>query len=636
MDTPRKHRPPLVLALKEIFEGTSEFTGQQFFRSLVKQLAQVLNVHGVWVTEYKEEEHRLNALAFWLDGKFVEKYEYNVKGTPCEPVLEKNDIFHVPNNVIELYPEDPDLEPLGAVSYMGLVLKDTEGKILGHLALLDQEPMEELPEVFVVFKLFATRAAAELRRLQYEKRLKGSESKINRLLNGTMDAIIELNENLEITQANEAASNIFQKKKENFIGKNITHFLEKKSHQKLLDLIPFLNKNVDKVHSQWIPGHLYCVDKTGNSFPAESTISCYQFAEKNFYALHIRDVRDKIQKEEAIKKLSIETLMLQEKVKDHQMDRILGKSPALLNTLHQVTLVAPTDSSVLILGETGTGKELLAQEVHQKSQRKNQPFITLNCAVLPPELIDSELFGHVKGAFTGALKSREGRFSLADKGTLFLDEIGELPLALQAKMLRVIQEGEFEPLGSSLTQKVDVRIIAATHKDLKNEVKEKRFREDLYYRLNVFPIHVPPLRERGQDILLLAQAFLDKYAARHGKAIKPLNEIDRQMLLQYSWPGNVRELQNIIERSVITTTGGSFKLGIDILHSPESIKISSEADRVLTSKELQHLEVKNLELALKKTNGKVFGENGAAKLLGIPATTFKSKLLKYGIDPKSI
>jgi transcriptional regulator with PAS, ATPase and Fis domain len=514
-----KPRPPsLVAALKSIFEGTSEHTGKQFFKSLVKHLAEVLSVYGVWVTEYKEEIQSLNALAFWIDGKFIEKYEYKIKGTPCEPAFGTNDIVHVPENVIDIYPGDPDLPPLKAVSYMGIALRDIDGKILGNLAMLDQKPMPQLPETFVIFKLFASRAAAELRRIQDENRLHESEAKIKRLLNGTMDAIVELNEDMEITQANAAALHTFRVTREAFVGRSLKQYLEKKAYQKLLDTIPFLERQKNQLNCLWIQGYLECMNSSNESFLADATMSYYRVEKRNYYALYIRDVQDRVEKEATIRKLTVETTMLQEKINDHQMSNILGESEPLRNTLTQVAQVATTDSTVLILGETGTGKELIAHEIHQKSLREDRPFITLNCAALPAELIESELFGHVKGAFTGALNARDGRFVLADKGTIFLDEIGEMPLSLQAKLLRVIQEGEFEPVGSSFTKNVNVRIIAATHKDLLNEVAARRFRGDLFYRLNVFPIHVPPLRERSNDILLLAEAFLSKYAQRHGRA----------------------------------------------------------------------------------------------------------------------
>jgi transcriptional regulator with GAF, ATPase, and Fis domain len=257
--------------------------------------------------------------------------------------------------------------------------------------------------------------------------------------------------------------------------------------------------------------------------------------------------------------------------------------------------------------------------------------VTLNCAALPSELVESELFGHVKGAFTGATNTREGRFLLADRGTIFLDEIGELPLALQSKLLRVLQEGEFEQVGSSKTHKVDVRVIAATNRDLEKEVEKGVFREDLFYRLNVFPILVPPLHEREEDIIILAEAFKEKYSKRSGLSINPLDDVDKQRLMAYHWPGNVRELQNIIERAIITRVNGKLNLTA-LISIPAKLSIdNSTANRILTEPEMLELEKTNIINALTATNWKISGENGAAQLLQIPSTTLSSRIGKLGI-----
>lgn len=310
---------------------------------------------------------------------------------------------------------------------------------------------------------------------------------------------------------------------------------------------------------------------------------------------------------------------------------LLGESPQMQRLRHEAEVVGRSGLPVLIQGETGTGKELVAREIFRQSLRSDKPFITLNCAALPAELIESELFGHVKGAFTGAVQAREGRFLLADKGTLFLDEIGELPLALQAKLLRVVQYGEFEQVGSSFTRRVNVRIIAATHRDLKKEVAAGKFREDLYYRLHVFPLYLPPLRERGNDILLLAEAFLAKYAARYGRPQPTLSEADKQQLLHYHWPGNVRELQNIMERAVITSREGSIQLTGITASEASSTHNPAMPEKILTAAQLEQLERENMERALRATKGKVFGADGAAALIGIPPTTLSSRMKKLGI-----
>jgi transcriptional regulator with GAF, ATPase, and Fis domain len=305
--------------------------------------------------------------------------------------------------------------------------------------------------------------------------------------------------------------------------------------------------------------------------------------------------------------------------------------------LRDISEVAGTDASVLILGETGTGKELIARAIHRNSRRGEKPLIKVNCAAIPGSLIESELFGHEQGAFTGATKKREGRFALADGGTIFLDEIGELPVELQVKLLRVLQEGEFEPVGSSRTQKVDARVIAATNRDLKQATQEGKFREDLYYRLNVFPIELPPLRERGDDIGLLAENFARRFANRMGRAIESLSEDCIRRLKSYGWPGNVRELQNVIERAVITSRDGRLNLDRAL---PESGKVAASETvspedtvrRVRTAKELEALERTNLIAALETTGWRVAGENGAAQLLGMKPTTLSSRMKALGIE----
>jgi len=306
-------------------------------------------------------------------------------------------------------------------------------------------------------------------------------------------------------------------------------------------------------------------------------------------------------------------------------DGIVGTSPRLLEVIELIRTVAPTDSTVLIEGETGTGKELVAGAIHAHSRRSNRPFIKLNCAAIPLGLLESELFGHEKGAFTGAVARKVGRFEAANFGTLFLDEIGDIPFELQAKLLRVLQEGEFERLGSTQTQKVNVRLVAATNADLLKLVSEKRFRGDLYYRLNVFPIPVPPLRSRPEDIPLLVKHFVAKYAARMQKRIDRIPKGVMNVLVSNSWPGNVRELQNVIERSVILTRGNTLCPPLAKL-SPVQFE-SSEPPTTLRDTE-RELICRTLE----QTNGIIDGPRGAAARLGVKRTTLYSRMQKLGIS----
>ncbi|NOR79919.1 MAG: PAS domain-containing protein [Methyloprofundus sp.] len=325
-------------------------------------------------------------------------------------------------------------------------------------------------------------------------------------------------------------------------------------------------------------------------------------------------------------RLQAENRYLQEQVNlNHKFEDILGQSQSLKTVLHQVEQVAPTDTTVLILGETGTGKELFARALHNLSQRKNRPLVKVNCAALPGNLIESELFGHEKGSFTGATSRRIGRFELADEGTIFLDEIAELPLELQAKLLRVLQEGEIERLGDSKTIKINIRVIAATHRNLKKMVTEGSFREDLYYRFSVFPLTLPPLRERQQDISLLAQWFISKYTQKMAKQIIHIPQQVMENLLNYNWPGNVRELENVIERAVILSHGQT--LQIPALHNVQNN--TQNEDSALLS--LAEMEKTHIIKVLEKTSWLISGEQGAATILKMHPNTLRSRMSKLGI-----
>ena len=333
-------------------------------------------------------------------------------------------------------------------------------------------------------------------------------------------------------------------------------------------------------------------------------------------------------------RLEEQNAYLQEEIHiEHNFREIVGQSDPILKIIKQIDVVAPTDASVLINGESGTGKELIARAIHQASRRSASPLIRVNCAAIPTELFESEFFGHIRGAFTGAVRDRVGRFELADGGTLFLDEIGEIPLELQSKLLRVLQEGQFERVGEERTRKVDVRIIAATNRDLRQEVTAKRFREDLYFRLNVFPIQSPALRDRAMDIPQLAAHFLKQTSQRLNMPGRRLRNSDIERLQHYSWPGNIRELQNVIERALITSHGAD--LNMDLPDEPkrsQSVIPQHSPPSIMTDAQLRELERSNMQAALKASNGKLFGKGGAAELLGIKPTTLASRLKRLDID----
>jgi formate hydrogenlyase transcriptional activator len=307
---------------------------------------------------------------------------------------------------------------------------------------------------------------------------------------------------------------------------------------------------------------------------------------------------------------------------------LIGRSPKFRALLDEINIVAPVDSAVLVQGETGTGKEVVAQAIHEAGPRRKNRFVALNCAAIPAALLESELFGHERGAFTGAVAQTMGRFQAADRGTLFLDEIGDLPLELQPKLLRALQEKQIERLGGGHTFQVDVRVVAATNQDLWGMVQEKKFRADLYYRLNVFPIRLPPLRERGDDIPLLIEHFVESFARRQGKSIERISDEVMEALTRYSWPGNIRELQNFIERSVILTSGGELRAPIADLAKSE---IGLDDVRTLEDANRAHIKA-----TLCETNWVVGGPNGAAARLGMHRTTLIAKMQKLGISRETI
>jgi len=324
-------------------------------------------------------------------------------------------------------------------------------------------------------------------------------------------------------------------------------------------------------------------------------------------------------------RLEEENVYLQEEVRSEAaFGDVVGESPAVLGVLASVRKVAKTDSTVLVTGETGTGKELIVRAIHDLSRRKDKLLVKVNCAALPAGVIESELFGHEKGAFTGALTRKVGRFELAHRGTLLLDEVGDLPLELQAKLLRVLQDGEFERVGGTQTLKVDVRLIAATNRDLERAVAEERFRADLYYRLNVFPIVLPPLRKRLQDVPRLARHFAMLYSSKMGKNVGPLNSDVLDRLSAYAWPGNVRELQNVIERAVIVSPNGRFELGDFATASPGG---SAKAH----ARSLEDVERQHIVTVLEETGWRVSGQRGAAKILGLKRTTLEARMKKLEI-----
>ena len=490
--------------LRAITAGTAAATGKEFFHSLVRHLAETFHVRYAFVTECTDPaQTEIRTVAFSERSRICENISYALEGTPCEKVL-GGETYYQPEKLYATFPKEAGME-----AYLGIPIHDSNGAIIGHLAILHDQPLGSEPRGLAIMKIFAARAGAELERQRAEDRLQKALRELEALKN----------------------------------------------------------------------------------------------------------------------RLQAENVYLQEEFKtEFNFEEIIGHSPAIKKVFQHIHKVAPTDSTVLVTGETGTGKELVARAIHTLSQRKNSALIKINCAALPSGLIESELFGHEKGAFTGATARKKGRFELADGGTLFLDEVGELPLETQVKLLRVLQEQEFERVGGAQTLKVDVRVIAATNRDLEKAVKQGSFRADLFYRLNIFPIHLPALRERRDDIPLLAHHFVGKFTRRMGKRVDRIFSEALDTLKGYDWPGNVREMANLLERAVILCDGGEIlkeHLAISPLPTPK-LKTALPT--------LEEAERSHILKALEESNWVVGGTNGAAQQLGLNRTTLLARMKKLGIE----
>jgi PAS domain S-box-containing protein len=627
--------------LSTILEGTARETGEGFFRALVENLVRATGTTGAWVTEYLPATRRLRALAFRLDGAWIEDYERSIDGTPCEVVLEGRRLVHIADRVLEIFPREVDLRRLGAVSYMGVPLTDLDGQILGQMAVMDRAPMPDMPETVAVFEIFAARAAAELRRLRAEGQVREREAELAGLVDSAMDAIVQLRldadgNGLRVSRINPAAERMFGLASGAAVGAALSSLLEAGGAQQLEGLVRELMSGAGGARSRWITDGLAGKSANGASFPAEATLSLFEIRGEHRFTLILRNVDERRKAEQRIRTLTDEAEYLRTELRElGRSGEVMGRSPALLGVLRDVAEVGPTETTVLILGETGTGKELIARAIHAASHRRDRPLVKVNCAAVPAGLIESEFFGHERGAFTGATSRRDGRFTLADGGTIFLDEVGELPLELQSKLLRVLQEGELEPVGSSRTRKVDVRVIAATNRDLFKETREGRFREDLYYRLAVFPLTLPPLRERGDDVIVLAEELAGQFARRMGRRIEPLTPELGARLKAYAWPGNVRELQNVVERAVITARDGRLNLDRALPASGAELGATANGDDdaapVLSAEDMARIERDNILRALDRTDWRIAGDAGAARLLGVAPSTLSSRMKALGV-----
>ena len=622
-------RDAMHLALRTIVEGTATATGTEFFYALVRELALALNVRHAFVCELLGSRTRVRPLAFWFNGQFVDNTEFDLDGTPCEIVIRGETVYYT-HKVYEMFPRHPELKEIGIESYFGVPLVSESGKeMMGHLAVFHDQPMVKEFRGMTLLRIFAARARAELERKRAEQALRNSEERLSSILSSALDAIITIDAEQRITLFNPAAEKIFRCSAQQMLGQSFIPLLSKRFGNLLKGYCLAVQPATVNSQQLWAPEGLTARRYDGEEFLVEATLSPLEMGGQHFYTVILRDVTERWHSEETLKHLQLENLYLQEEIKTRQSSgNIIGDSPAMQDVFGQVEQVAGADATVLLTGETGTGKSVIARAIHDLSDRRDKLFVNVNCAALPGELVESELFGHEKGAFTGATAQRKGRFELADGGTLFLDEVGELSAGAQAKLLRVLQDQEFERVGGTHTLKVNVRLVAATNRDLAKMVKEGSFRTDLYYRLNVFPIRLPSLRERPSDIPLLVRYFLDKFARKMNKSIRDLSPNARERLLQYSWPGNIRELQNVIERATILARG-------PLLEIDNALELRlDDQDATTTSPALASLEAMErayILQVLERTGWVIEGEPGAAAILDLNPSTLRSRMQKLNI-----
>ena len=458
-----------------------------------------------------------------------------------------------------------------------------------------------------------------------ERALRQNEQELRSLFEYSPDVIVVSDQDGRIVRANAQVENIFGYSRDELLGQSIEM------------LVPERYRNTHPQHRENYGKHprarsmgagleLYARRKNGTEFPVDIMLGPVEGADGRLTLSVLRDLSENKEAEEALRRSELEKRYLEEElITTHQFEEIIGESTELKRVLKQVETVAVTDATVLILGETGTGKELIARAIHELSPRRERAFVKLNCSAIPSGLLESELFGHEKGAFTGAIAQKIGRLELAHQGTFFLDEVGDLPLELQPKILRALQEKEFERVGGIRTIPVNVRLVAATNRDLSSMVNEGQFRSDLYYRLRVFPLTIPPLRERREDIPLLVRYFVSNHSKRMGRHIETIPADTMGALKKWHWPGNVRELENFVERSVILTQGSALRAPLSELEMPEEPVESREAN-------LEVAEREHILRILREAKGMIGGPGGAAERLGLKRTTLNSKMKKLGIQ----
>jgi formate hydrogenlyase transcriptional activator len=622
--------------LRSLVEAVESETGDSFFRSLVRQLATTLGVQYAFVSELTHGGSHFRTLAVWGRGQLLAGFEIPLAGTPCEAVL-CGEMRAYAEGLQEAFPSDHGLADWGAVSYAGVPMIGSDGAVVGHFAILHDAPMPEGGRVLDVMRIFAARTVAELERQRVLDELRRSQERLERIVDAASDGIVSYEDDGTLIVFNRGAERILRCKAADALGTSVFRFATDEGRAAVELAFERLRREPDALIFSGEAQGLQARRADGTVFTQEASLSRSEFQGRPVYTVIFRDIDEYEDAAAQFEVLQREADYLREELREvYRFDEMVGRSRALRDVFEAVDRVAATDATVLVLGETGTGKELVARAVHAASARKDRPLVKVNCAALPPGLIESELFGHEKGAFTGAGERRIGRFELADGGTLFLDEVGEIPLDMQVKLLRVLQEREFERAGGSQTIRVDVRVVAATNRDLLRAVDEGKFRRDLYYRLHVFPVTLPPLREREGDVPLLVHHFVQRHAARIGRRIERVSDATLARLTRYPWPGNVRELENVVERAVILCRGPELEIDAALLDpraaAPGPAPAAARAAEVGADGTLEALERRHIVETLRATAWRVEGAGGAAARLGLHPNTLRSRIKKLGIQ----
>ncbi len=639
----------------EIAKGVWSDTGEDFFRSLVRELSHALHADLVLVGALQPGGERIRTLAVHAPGREVAPFEYDLSGTPCEGVIGKQ-LCCYPEGTHRLFPRDAALVKMGAEGYVGAPLVASNGNLLGLVSAITCQPLANPKLAEAVLQIFAARASAEMERLEHQETVARTEQRWRDFVTHGNEAMVRFaltqpvaldtpeDRQIEhyyrhayIADCNDQAAALFgMTSASELIGAGLELVSPRSDPEQMERLRAFIRDghHFSQVERNFAGRTLLMsrvgIIEEGNLLGAWVTgrdVSPLKQAEAQVRALN-RELEARVEELTQLRaRLEQDNAYLKEEIRaDHPSDEMVGSSPAFQELLKRIRLVASTSATVLIQGETGTGKELVVRAIHNLSGRRERPLVKVNCAAISAGLIESELFGHVKGAFTGALEKRIGRFEYADGGTLFLDEVTELPLESQSKLLRVLQEQEFEPVGSNRTTKVDVRLLAATNRSLAEAVREGRFRMDLYYRLLVVPVEVPPLRERREDIPQLAAHFIRRYSRQFGRRVEEISASALQQLLDYRWPGNIRELENVLAQAVVLCKGSVLDA---LLFAPaaEATEVSEAAPVSMEEAERRHI-----GNALAATRWIIEGPQGAAAMLGLRPSTLRSRMRRLGIQ----